>query len=116
VLVVLEGYSYGSKNQAHQIGEWGGLLRWTLWGARTQYIEVPPTTLKAYVAGAGNAPKEVMMREVFRRWNYEAVDNDDADAFGLAQFGLEFLSDKRTKRFDTLVGKIEIVQVTPSSV
>lgn len=108
-LVTLEGYSFGSKNQTHQLGEWGGVLRWTLWSEMVPYIEVPPTTLKSYVTGKGNSPKEVIMREVFRRWGYEAHDNDDADAYGLARFGLDYLSNERSKAFATLVGKIEIV-------
>lgn len=109
MLVALEGYSFGSHQGAHQIGEWGGLLRWTLWGEMVPYIEVSPSTLKSYVSGKGNAPKEVMLREVFRKWGFEAASNDEADAYGLARFAEEYAAGGWTKRFEGLVGKIEKV-------
>lgn len=80
----VEGYSFGSRGQQHSIAEWGGLLRWTLWSADVPYREVPPATLKKFVTGAGNADKALVLREVFKRWGFNARDDNEADAFGLA--------------------------------
>lgn len=108
-LVVLEGYSFASKNGQAFLGEWGGLLRWSIWGEMLPYLEVPPTSLKQYVAGKGNAPKEVMLREVYRRWGFSVDDDNAADAFGLAQLGLEYLQPVRTEKFEKLASKFEII-------
>lgn len=110
--IAIEGYSFGSKQGREQAGELGGLVRWALWTSGYGFIVVPPTTLKAYVTGKGNAEKSLMMREVFRKWGYEASDDNDADAYALAQFAMEMAHgrDVWTKRFEALASKILVVR------
>lgn len=48
---------------------------------------VPPTTLKKFVTGKGNAEKSLMIREVYKRWGFDAADDNQADAVGLLQVG-----------------------------
>lgn len=50
-------------------------------------IVVPPTTLKKFVTGKGNAEKSLMIREVYKRWGFDAADDNQADAVGLLQVG-----------------------------
>jgi crossover junction endodeoxyribonuclease RuvC len=71
------------------------------------FIVIPPTSLKAYVTGKGNAPKELMIREVFKKWKYEADDNNDSDAYALARVAAEFVSGEKTKKFQELMKKFE---------
>jgi len=85
-LVVLEGYSYGSSQAAHQLGELGGVLR-TFMYRRWPYIVVPPSRLKKFVAGKGNAPKDVIRLELWKRFEVEAKTADEVDAISLAYFG-----------------------------
>jgi Holliday junction resolvasome RuvABC endonuclease subunit len=46
-----------------------------------------PTALKKFVTGSGKGEKEMMIREVYRRWKVEAKNNNEADAAGLLQVG-----------------------------
>ena len=56
--IALEGYSYGSDNLAHRIGENTGILKLHLFRAGFEdVIIVPPSTLKKYIV-KGNATKE----------------------------------------------------------
>lgn len=48
---------------------------------------VAPTALKKFVAGKGNVEKSMMLREVFRRWEILAGNDNEADAVGLAMIG-----------------------------
>lgn len=57
-VVVLEGYSFGSKGQGVvQIGELGGLVRLLMADAGIPYVEVAPSKVKKYATGKGNARK-----------------------------------------------------------
>ena len=86
-VVVLEGYSYASANQAHQIGELGGVIRLTLWQRRKPFAEVPPAVLKKYATGKGNADKDAMLAAAIRRFGFEGDNNNAADAWLLRAMG-----------------------------
>ncbi len=87
-VVVLEGYSYASANQAHQIGELGGVIRLTLWQRRKPFVEVPPAVLKKFATGKGNADKDAMLAAAIRRFGFEGDNNNAADAWLLRAMGL----------------------------
>lgn len=96
VIASIEGFSYGSKGRSiFDIGYLGWRIREDLveWsrGTRMKWIEVPPSNLKQYATGKGNAAKEVVMMNVFKRWNEEFDDNNQADAFVLAKIGKTYL-------------------------
>jgi len=84
-LVVLEGYAFARPNQAHQIGELGGVIRLALHTRRLPYVEVAPSALKKYATGKGNAPKEMVLVEAVKRLGYTGADNNVADALWLLQ-------------------------------
>lgn len=56
----LEGYSFGSKGQVYNIGENGGILKWHLHEKSYQCNIIPPTVIKKFATGKGNAKKESM--------------------------------------------------------
>lgn len=86
-LIAIEGYAYGRQNQSHQMGELGGVLRVAMTKAGVKWIEVAPTAVKKFATGKGNAKKEQIILEVYKRWGAEFKTNDQADAFVLAQIG-----------------------------
>ena len=86
-LVVVEGYAYGRQNTAHQLGELGGVIRLALWEAGIPYVDVPPSTLKKYATGRGNAGKEEVLAAAIRRLGYQGHDNNEADALWLRALG-----------------------------
>lgn len=91
--VFIEGYAYGARNQAHQIGELGGVLRLALWEMGLPVYEVPPSTLKMYGTGKGTAGKDAMIAAAIRRFGFEGSDNNAADACVLWHFAKHALGE-----------------------
>lgn len=86
-VVAVEGYAFAKRTAgAHQSGELGGVVRLALYESGISVIDVPPTTLKKFVTGRGNARKEEVVLEVYKRWGVSCTKHDEADAYGLAQF------------------------------
>ena len=48
-------------------------------------LKVPPMTLKKYAAGKGNAKKQEMLLQMYKRWGVEFNDDNAADSYGLAR-------------------------------
>jgi Holliday junction resolvasome RuvABC endonuclease subunit len=44
--------------------------------------------LKKFITGKGKGDKDMMMMEIYKQYGHEALDNNEADAFGLAACGL----------------------------
>lgn len=88
-LVAVEGLSFGSNMPSAQerAGLWFMIAR-SLWKAGIRMQAVAPTQLKKFVIGKGSAEKSLILREVFRRWNVVADDDNQADAAVLARIGL----------------------------
>lgn len=87
--IYIEGYAFAKNAQGGRwLTECGGILRWHLVDLAETVIEVPPATLKKFVAGKGNAPKDSMKLKVFQNWSQEFDSHDAADAFGLYKLGL----------------------------
>ncbi len=82
-VVVLEGYSFGSGNRAHALGELGGVIRLALYEAKLPTVIIPPSCRAKYATGKGNAPKEQVLAEAIRRLRYPGHDNNEADAMWL---------------------------------
>jgi crossover junction endodeoxyribonuclease RuvC len=81
-VAVVEGYSYGSKGRAvFQVAGLGEIVRYVLWLNGCPYVDVPPTTLKKYATGRGNAGKDDMLAAAIRRFGFEGDGNDEADAY-----------------------------------
>lgn len=83
-LTVIEGYAYGRANQAHQLGELGGVVRLWLYEKRHVYVVIPPAVAKGFATGKGNASKDQVFAEAIRRLEYGGSDNNEADALWLA--------------------------------
>lgn len=88
-LVIVEGLSFGSNMPSAQerAGLWFLVAR-ALWKAGIRMQAVAPTQLKKFVTGKGSAEKSLILREVFRRWNIVAENDDQADAAVLVRIGL----------------------------
>lgn len=92
-LVVIEGPSYASDSGAahDRAGVWWMVVG-RLTGQGYNVVEVPPTCVKTYGTGRGNAGKDEVLAATIRR--YPAVEvsgNDEADALLLAAMGARFI-------------------------
>jgi crossover junction endodeoxyribonuclease RuvC len=86
--VAIEGYSFGSKGAAFNIGEHGGVLRLALFKHAPSWSVVPPQTLKKFATGSGGADKEAVSKELYKRFGVDLIQNDAVDAAGLALFAM----------------------------
>lgn len=58
--IMIEDYSFGSKGKVFHIAENCGLLKYLLYKNGYKFSTVPPTVVKKFATGKGNAKKENM--------------------------------------------------------
>lgn len=56
----IEGYSFGSVGRVFQIAENAGLLKYKIWNKKIPFGVIPPTVIKKFATGKGNANKQKM--------------------------------------------------------
>jgi Holliday junction resolvasome RuvABC endonuclease subunit len=85
-LIMLEGYAYGVSrgNSAISMGELGGIVRYVLYQMGAPVVIIPPAKLKKFVTGRGNANKEIVMLEAYKRFAIDAPTTDEVEATALA--------------------------------
>lgn len=89
--IFIEGYGFGRTANIEPLFCVGTIMRYKLHvKGRGDYKVVPPTSLKQFVTGKGNANKDLMMMSVLKNWDIETKNNNEADAVGLAMFGLAY--------------------------
>jgi Holliday junction resolvasome RuvABC endonuclease subunit len=102
--VFIEGYSMGSSGRVFNIAENTGILKYRFWNLGIEYAIVPPTVIKKFATGKGNANKE-RMQEVFeskhpirlkeelkqteKQWN---PSSDIIDAYYICKYGATLLT------------------------
>jgi Holliday junction resolvasome RuvABC endonuclease subunit len=97
-LVVIEGYSYGSRGRAiFDIGELGGIIRYSFWEQNVKYMDVPPSTLKIFAAGKGNVGKTEVIVAARDRLDLDTTNDNEADARWLREMGLHLLDTPTVK-------------------
>jgi hypothetical protein len=96
VLVVVEGPSYGSQAGQRGHHERAGLwwmVTHDLWLHKIPTAIVPPSVLKSYATGVGNAAKDAVLVAACKRFPAfaDSGGNDAADALWLAAMGADHL-------------------------
>lgn len=87
--VAIEGYAPGAKFNREILGELGGITRLVVHQVYGEIcgpaLIVPPSSLKKFATGKGNAPKDNVLLAVFKKWGVEFKSNDLADAYTAAR-------------------------------
>lgn len=94
-LVVVEQPAFSKiQGQAHDRSGLWWLVVSQLY--TTRVAEVPPTTLKRYATGKGNASKDEVLAAVVRRYIdlAQPADNNEADALVCAAMGARWLGEE----------------------
>jgi Holliday junction resolvasome RuvABC endonuclease subunit len=60
LVILIEDYSFGSKGKVFNLAENCGILKYMLYKQGYKFFTVPPTVVKKYATGKGNATKEKM--------------------------------------------------------
>ena len=104
--VFIEGYAFASsgKSYVRSVAENTGLLKHKMYKAKQSFTSVPPTVIKKYATGKGNANKELMYEaftaelltpsdlQIRLRPNSKKLTNpvtDIVDAYFIAKWGWE---------------------------
>lgn len=89
----IEGYSFGSFPRSSSMSyllELGGVVKFYLSNSLFEFVSVPPTLLKKFITGKGNAKKEDMKLHTYKKYGEEFKTSDATDAFGLAAMGCAY--------------------------
>lgn len=92
-LVTVEGPAFASSGAGtwDRAGFWWLVVN-SLLAARVPLVEVPPSNVKIYATGKGNADKDTVLASVVRRYPDVEVDgNDVADGLVLAAMAARFI-------------------------
>ena len=111
--VYIEGYAFATSGKSHvrSVAENTGLLKHKMYKSNQSFTSVPPTVIKKYATGKGNANKEVM----YEAFNAELLTPPDlksilkpkskkltspvtdlVDAYFIAKWGWEDLLERNT--------------------
>ena len=60
ITILIEDYSFGSKGRVFNLAENCGILKYMLYKRGYKFFTVPPTVVKKFATGKGNATKEKM--------------------------------------------------------
>jgi Holliday junction resolvasome RuvABC endonuclease subunit len=86
--IAMEGTVLASQ-AALVLGELSATVRLAIYDmfddARKYPLKVPPMTLKKFAAGKGNAKKQEMLLQIYKRWGLEFNDDNAADSYALAR-------------------------------
>jgi len=85
---VLDVAMEGSVLQSHaalKLGELAGAVKLEAHTHGSYPLQVPPMTLKKFAAGKGNAKKQEMLLQMYKRWKVEFSDDNAADSYALAR-------------------------------
>lgn len=87
-LAIVEGYSLHSPGPLGMVrrAEWVGVALLQLRRMRCPIVEVPPSTLKAWATGNGNATKPAMVQAALDA-GADPANDDEADAYLLRAIG-----------------------------
>lgn len=93
-LVVIENFAFMVRNTTAltQLAGLNYFVRFMLFRKSIPFILCAPTSLKKFVCGKGNADKNLVMMEIFKQYNHSALDDNEADSYGLAVLGHAIMS------------------------
>jgi Holliday junction resolvasome RuvABC endonuclease subunit len=78
-----------ASHAALVLGELSATVRLAIFDHFDDYrrfpLKVPPMTLKKFAAGKGNAKKQEMLLQIYKRWGVEFNDDNAADSYALAR-------------------------------
>ena len=94
----LEGYSHGSVGPKFELGEVGAIVKLALFDVCQSVYVVAPKQLKKFVTANGSADKHDVMHAIQEQWGVYIRDDNQADAYGLAQIARQLHAITTTKR------------------
>jgi Holliday junction resolvasome RuvABC endonuclease subunit len=102
-LVAYEGYAMGrpgrgAMSRAFDLGELGGVLKLHIFSRSIPLLLVPPSCLKLFATGKGNADKNSVKLAMGKHLGRPFDSDDEADAYALLQLGNAFCDRRQRPR------------------
>lgn len=93
-LVIMEDLAF-SQNQAFAKENAGlaYMVRAELHTDKIPFLVAGPSQVKKFVTGSGGAKKEIIIKEVLRRFGVDCPDNNTADAVSMAYLAMALVGD-----------------------
>jgi crossover junction endodeoxyribonuclease RuvC len=82
---IIEDLAFNAHDRNHERAGLAYLVRHKLWLSNIPYVLVAPTTLKKFATGKGSGDKSLIQKEVYKRWNIDTSNDNEADAVVLLQ-------------------------------
>jgi crossover junction endodeoxyribonuclease RuvC len=110
-IVALEGLAFMARNTTAlvQLSGLNYMVRAMLEDYRKKFLVVAPSTLKKFVTGKGNSPKDVIMLSIFKKYGQSILDNNQADAFALAKCAEAFVDHTDHNKNDYTLYETEVL-------
>jgi Holliday junction resolvasome RuvABC endonuclease subunit len=98
--VYLEDYAFGATGRVFHIAENTGILKYNLWQNDIPIVTIPPTVIKKFATGKGNANKETLQEHfitetgidiktqlqlTLKQWN---PSSDIIDSYYICKYGV----------------------------
>lgn len=111
-VAVIEGLAFMVRNATAlvQLSALNYFTRSMLMDYHVPFVIVAPTSLKKFITGSGIAKKDVMLIETYKRYGVSILNDNECDAYGLAQVGLALLggnSKTTTKLQEEVIGLLK---------
>ncbi len=91
--VFMENYAYsGYATALIPIAEITGIFKLILITYQCRLYTIPPTSLKKFVTGKGNSHKDLMLKEICKRWKVDFNNIDEAESYAIARMGEAYLN------------------------
>jgi len=104
--VYLEDYAFGATGRVFHIAENTGILKYNLWQNDIPIVTIPPTVIKKFATGKGNANKEILQEHfitetgidiktqlqlTLKQWNpsSDIIDSYYICKYGVSEYGKE---------------------------
>lgn len=95
-LTIIEGISYGSSGESSiQLASLNYFIRIFLFTNNFTYTEVAPTKLKKFVTGKGMCKKNLMLKEVYKKWKVDFDDDNICDSYAITRYAVEIYKNKK---------------------
>jgi len=94
-LMIIEDYAFGATGHAFSLGELGGMLKVFCEDNKVPLLPIPIAIHKIYTTGKGNSKKELLIKEVFKKYQIDTDNNNLADAVSILQTVLGYLQHKK---------------------
>lgn len=110
-IAIMESYSYGSagKGLSFNLGELGGMIKLFCYERKTPLLIMPIGTHKMFTTGKGNTKKDLMLKEVYKKYGEDVNDDNIADAISMLKTFLGYIDWMKQRKSFT---KIEVKALT----